>query len=58
MNTNSTNKRGYFFAALAGAIGGGLTVAIATKAFPKMMQAMMKNMMAAMAEGGCDPGEM
>jgi len=57
MNNISTNKRGYFFAALAGAIGGGLTVAIASKAFPKMMQTMMKNMMATMAESGCDPGD-
>jgi CheY-specific phosphatase CheX len=47
---------------LLGAIGGGLVVAVATKAIPKMMSqmmaGMMQNMMAQMGEAGCDPGEM
>ncbi len=39
-------------------IGGGLIVALATKAIPKMMSGMMQNMMSRMRESGCDPEEM
>jgi CheY-specific phosphatase CheX len=60
-NTSSRNK-GYVLAALLGAIGGGLIVALATRAIPKMMSqmmsGMMQNMMAQMGEDGCNPAEM
>jgi hypothetical protein len=56
-NTSSHNK-GYVLAAVLGAIGGGLIVALATRAIPKMMSGMMRNMMAQMREGGCAPAEM
>jgi hypothetical protein len=58
MDEIDTDRRGYIIAALMGAIGGGLVVALATKAIPKMMSKMMRNMMLNMREGGCDPAEM
>jgi hypothetical protein len=42
----------YVFIAALGAIGGGLVVAVATKALPKMMSSMMSKMM-----GGGQKGE-
>ena len=49
-------------AALLGAVGGGIIVALATRALPKMMSqmmsGMMQNMMSQMGEAGCDPAEM
>ena len=50
-------KKGYILAAALGIIGGGAIVAIATKAIPRMMSGMMQNMMARMAEGGCNPAD-
>ncbi len=48
--------KNYLFAAALGAIGGGIGVAIASKAIPKMMfqitRGMMQNMMRQMGEGG------
>ena len=41
-----------------GAVGGGLLVAWATKALPRMMSGMMKSMMANMEKEGFDPKEM
>ena len=49
---------GYVLAAAMGAIGGGLFVALATKAIPNMMSKMMQNMMARMGENGFSPAEM
>ncbi len=61
LETDSRN-RGYALAALVGAIGGGLIVALATRAIPKIatgiMTGMMQSMMAQMKEGGCNPSEM
>ena len=57
VSTNSYRKK-YILATLLGAIGGGLAVAIATKAVPRMMAGMMRTMMAQMGEGDCDPAEM
>ena len=51
-------SRKYVFALALGAIGGGLLVAWATRAIPKMMSGMMQNMMVGMREEGCDPAEM
>ena len=62
MGGTSSHAKGYLLAAALGVIGGGLGVAIATKAIPKMMSrmmaGMMQNMMAQMREGGCEPAEM
>ncbi len=61
LNTGSRNK-GYVLAALLGAAGGGLVVALATRAVPtmmaRMMAGMMKNMMAQMKASDGNPGEM
>jgi CheY-specific phosphatase CheX len=58
----NTQTRRYILAAVLGVLGGGLVVAIATRAMPKimsqMMSGMMRNMMAPMGEGGCNPAEM
>ena len=48
----------YVTVAFLGAIGGGLLVAIATRAIPKMMSGMMQNMMGQMKESGVTPAEM
>ncbi len=43
-------------------IGGGIIVAVGTRAIPNMMsrmtEGMMRGMMSRMREGGCDPKEM
>ncbi len=52
----------YIIAVLLGAIGGGIIVALATRAIPRimsqMMSQMMPKMMAQMGEGDCGPAEM
>jgi hypothetical protein len=58
MRDVTPNRRGYVVAAAAGAIAGGLFVALVTKAMPKMMSAIMQNMMARMRDAGCNPEEM
>lgn len=62
MANSDISYRGYAIAGLLGVIGGGLFVALATKAIPKMMaqmmSGMMRNMMAQMGEGRCSPAEM
>ena len=62
MQDTGSRRMRYVLAALVGAIGGGLVVALATRAIPKMtsgmMSGMIQSMMARMGEGGCDPGEM
>lgn len=56
------DRKKYLLAASLGAVGGGLFVALATRAIPRMMSqmmsGMMRNMMAQMGEAGCDPAEM
>jgi hypothetical protein len=58
MNKTNSPARGYALAVILGAVGGGLLVAIATKAFPKMMPAIMQNMMLQMRRNGFNPGDM
>ena len=48
-------NRVYILSAVLGALGGGAVVALATKAIPKMMAGMMRNMMSRMGGKGCDP---
>jgi len=62
MDAMSDSGKKYAAAVLVGAVGGGLIVALATRAIPKMMtqmmSGMMQNMMSGMRESGCDPTEM
>ena len=62
MHDTGFHKGRFVLAAVLGAIGGGLIVALATKAIPRMMSEMMprmmQNMMAHMGEGGFNPAEM
>lgn len=58
MSTTGFHARGYMFAAAMGGIVGGLVVALATKAIPKIGSQMMQNMMAQMREAGFSPAEM
>ncbi len=57
-----SQRTGYALALLLGALGGGLFVALATRAVPNMMGRMMSgmtpNMMDQMNEGGGNPSEM
>lgn len=61
MESKDTQYSGFILAAGLGAIGGGLLVAVATRAIPKMMSkmmaGMMQNMMAQMGEGDCNPAD-
>jgi hypothetical protein len=56
------NRTGYALAALVGAISGGVLVAVATRAVPKMMDGMMSRMRHKMVEhmrqSGINPAEM
>jgi len=51
-------KSKYILAASIGAIGGGIIVAVTTRTVPKMMSAMMRNMMLQMNACGANPTEM
>lgn len=57
---DSQSKR-YLLAALLGALGGGLVVALATRAVPRMasqiMAGRMRDLCAEMGEDGCDPAQ-
>ena len=58
MNILSEQRKNHAIAILFGAIGGGLFVALVTRAVPKMMSQMMRNMMNHVRESGFDPSEM
>jgi hypothetical protein len=58
MDGTGSHAKGYIIAAVLGAIGGGLVVAFATEAIPRMMSQMMQNMMANIGEDGFNPAEM
>ena len=62
MSNVSSPTKGYMLAAVLGAIIGGLVVALATKAIPKMMSqtmaGMRQKMMAQAGVSGCTPSEM
>lgn len=57
MDRKDAQFPGYLLAVGLGAVGGGLIVAFASRAIPKMMSKMMENMIAQMAGGECDPAE-
>lgn len=48
----------YLLAVTLGAVGGGLLMAWATRAMPRMMSGMMSSMMSRMGGEGCRPAEM
>ena len=62
MAGTSSGRRDLVMAAVLGAMGGGVVVAIATRAIPKIMAQMMagtmQNMMAQMEKCGLDPAVM
>ena len=62
MHRPGTNHRSYLLAALLGAVGGGILVAFATRAVPRILQqamsGMMQTMMERMSAGECSPSEM
>ncbi len=66
MQHSNPSKRGYILAAFAGALGGGIAIALATKAIPRlvsqimneMMSKMPRLMMEKMKSEGFDPAEM
>ena len=47
----------YMLTFTLGAIGGGILLAWATKAMPKIMSGMMRNMMSHMSGQGCSPSD-
>ncbi len=56
-----SSKDKYVLAALVGAAGGAMIVALSTRAVPNMMaemEAKCKQMMAGMAQDGCERGDM
>jgi hypothetical protein len=55
MGDTGSNTKKYILLLAVGAIGGGIAIALATRAMPKMMSGMMQSMMARMGEDGCDP---
>ena len=59
MEKPRSNGWGYILAVLLGAIGGGMLMAVATRAVPRMMSQMMGQMMQQMGErmkeNGCSP---
>ncbi len=61
MNTMGDQRKAYTIAFLLGTVGGGMFVALATNAIPKMMSkmmsGMMQNMMSRMSESDRDPSE-
>ncbi len=48
MQHSNLSKRGYLLAAFAGALGGGIAVALVTKAIPRILSQIMNEMMGKM----------
>lgn len=57
MDDNGSQYEGYILAAGLGVLAGGLVVALATRAVPKIMSRLMAGMMSQMAASGCDPSD-
>ena len=58
MSNGGSNLRKYMVATAIGAVGGGILVALASRAVPKMIAGMMYKMMAKMGGEGCSPAEL
>lgn len=54
MGRSRSQCTGYTVAALLGAVAGGIMVVLANNAIGKILSNVMGNMMARMAESGCD----
>ncbi len=57
MGDTGFSAKKYILAFAIGVIGGGIAIAWATRAMPRMMSGMMQGMMSRMREEGCDPQE-
>ena len=57
LNEFKINQREYLLAAVVGAVGGGLIVALATRAIPKIFERVIQKLMLSMSESGRDPSE-
>jgi len=57
MNECCSGGKKYAIAFALGAVGGGILLAWATRAIPRIMSGMMQNMMANMRDEGCSPSE-
>ncbi len=58
MSNGGCNLRKHMVVMAVGAISGGILVALASRAMPKMMAGMMRNMMTMMGGEGCSPADM
>ncbi len=58
MANNTSNRGKYVLSFALGAVAGGIGVAWATNALPRMMPKMMQNMMDQMKKEGHNPAEM
>ena len=62
MAESRSTSSGYVITALIGAVAGGISVLVLTRAIPnilsQMMPTMMQNMMTQMGGEGCDPEDM
>ncbi len=58
MSDGGSSFRKYMIVAVIGAVGGGVLIAMATRAMPRMMSGMMQKMMTHMGGEGCNPVEM
>jgi hypothetical protein len=58
MSNGGCNLRKYMVVTALGAVSGGILVALASRAMPKIMAGMMRNMMTMMGGEGCNPAEM
>ena len=57
VNNFKNNPRDYLLAAVVGAVGGGLIVALATRAIPKIFERVIQKLMLNMSESSRDPAE-
>jgi hypothetical protein len=58
MSDGGCNLKKYMVITALGAVSGGVLVALASRAMPKLMAGMMHNMMTMMGGEGCNPEEM
>jgi hypothetical protein len=58
MSDGGCNLKKYTVITALGAVSGGVLVAMASRAIPRLMAGMMRNMMTMMAKEGCSPEEM
>jgi hypothetical protein len=57
MSDSGSWKKKYLLTFAFGAVAGGILISYVTRAMPKIMSRMMRNMMAEMGGEGCSPSE-